>query len=222
MKTPPLLSVIIPMFNAEKFIETAIKSIINQIYKNIEIVIIDDGSTDRSAEIVKSHKEIKYFFQPNQGPAAARNLGILNASASYLGFHDADDICEVNRFSEQMNLITSYKNIEIVYTRIQNFVEIGAEVPDYLKTETLMLPRMGFISSAIIKKSVFEKVGVFDTELLIGEDIDWIARADKKNICSCTIPDVLIQRRLHQNNLSKDIKLGHKLLSQILRNKIKS
>jgi len=84
-----------------------------------------------------------------------------------------------------------------------------------------MKPRMGFVSSAVVRKSVFDQIGLFNIDLRIGEDMEWIIRAQERGICSCTYNDVLVMRRLHESNISKDISVGHKNLAQILLSAIK-
>lgn len=216
-----LASIIIPFYNAELFLGEAIESVLEQSYQALEIIAIDDGSTDKSADIARSYSRVRYFKQANLGPAAARNHGIRVAKADFIGFHDADDICEKERFKLQMELMQQNQNLEVTYCRIKNFVEPGADVANFLQTPQIMQARMGFISAGLMKKSVFDRVGLFNEKIRIGEDIDWIVRADNKNICSCSLLEILIRRRLHENNISKDIGQGHKNLAQILINKIK-
>ena len=91
----PLVSVIIPVYNGEKYLSLSIESIINQSYKNIELIIVDDGSTDNSKEIIQKFN-CKYFFQKNKGQSSALNLGWKNASGSILGYLSCDDILENN------------------------------------------------------------------------------------------------------------------------------
>lgn len=212
----PLLSVIIPVYNAGHFLREALESVLIQSYRPMEVIVIDDGSTDDSAEIFRSFKEIRYIYQENAGPASARNRGVAVANGEYIGFHDADDVCLPTRFAEQMDILLNNPNLELAFSRIQNFVEPGVVVPTYLQTPELMKPRMGFVSSAVVYRDVFDKVGLFNEELTIGEDFEWIVRAGERKICSCSLTDVLVMRRLHDLNLSNDITLGHKNLAQIL------
>lgn len=212
----PLVSVIIPVYNAGPYIREAIESILRQTYKPIEIIVVDDGSSDHSAAEVKTFDNIRYEYQDNGGPSKARNVGISLSQGEFIGFHDADDICTSNRFSEQMDVLLSDKAIEVVYSRIQNFLDVNADAPIFLKTNELMKPRMGFVSSALMRKSVFEKVGFFNEEIKIGEDIDWMIRAEDCSVCASTIPEILVQRRLHQTNLSSDVAVGHRNLAKIL------
>lgn len=217
----PLVSVVIPVYNAGSYIREAIESILRQTYKPIEIIVVDDGSSDDSAEVVRTFDNIRYVYQDNGGPSKARNVGISQSRGEFIGFHDADDICLPNRFSEQMDVMLSDNKIEVVYSRIQNFLDVNADVPSYLKTKELMKPRMGFISSALMRKAVFKKVGLFSEDIKIGEDIDWMIRGGDCSICASTIPKVLVQRRLHETNLSSDVAVGHRNLAKILLAKAK-
>lgn len=221
MISTPLLSVILPVYNQGSYLKEAIESVLNQSYSPIELIVIDDGSTDESATSIKSHKDVRYAYQENAGPAAARNLGISMAKGEYIGFHDADDVCDLNRFKLQMQELLDDTKIKIIFSQIKNFVQVGTIVPPYMQTPELMKPRLGFVSSAVVHKSVFNKIGLFNPDLRIGEDVEWIIRAHENQICSCTYADVLVKRRLHDNNISKDISTGHKNLAQILLSAIK-
>ncbi|MDC9721962.1 MAG: glycosyltransferase family 2 protein [Urechidicola sp.] len=96
-----LITVIIPAYNSEKFIRRAIDSVLNQLYKNIEIIVIDDGSTDNTAKIIKSYADkVKYIYQENKGVASARNKGIINSNGTYIAFLDADDYVLPNMYKQ--------------------------------------------------------------------------------------------------------------------------
>lgn len=109
----PKISVIVPIYNAEKYMEKCIESIINQAIKDIEIILIDDGSTDNSKEIIdryaKNDERIKAIYQENSGPSVARNRGIKIAKGKYIGFVDSDDYIEVTMYEELYNLVKDEK-----------------------------------------------------------------------------------------------------------------
>ncbi len=109
-----LVTCIIPAFNREKYIAEAIDSVLDQTYGNIEIIVIDDGSTDNTSEIVKSfNSKVKYFYQPNSGASAARNSGILKAAGDFISFLDSDDLWEKNKISLQMECFKNNPGIDI-------------------------------------------------------------------------------------------------------------
>ena len=111
----PLISIILPVYNAEKYIERALKSLINQSYKNIEILCIDDGSKDNSYNIIKEFKDerIKLFKQENSGPAKARNVGLTNSKGEYIMFCDADDWYEPNMCELMLETLIN-QNVDLV------------------------------------------------------------------------------------------------------------
>ena len=125
----PLVSVIIPVYNAEETIEKAINSIINNTYSNIEIICINDGSTDNSLkkvqQLAEMHKNIKYFNQSNQGVSAARNLGLDNASGKYVMFVDADDLIKNNTISVCINYLEENQADIICFNMTEDAVSTG-------------------------------------------------------------------------------------------------
>ena len=217
----PLISVVIPAYNAEAYLAEAIQSVIEQTYSPIEIVVVDDGSTDSTAEIAKGFQDVRYLRQPQSGPGVARNRGISESRGEYIGFHDADDVCLPNRFEEQMACLLQQPSLGYVLTRIQNFLEPGKNVPEHMRTPELMLPRMGFISSGLMKRATFETVGLFNDQYRIGEDVDWLMRADRARVAVVVLIEVLIRRRLHDSNISVDVTLGHKNLLSMIRKSLK-
>ena len=180
----PLLSVVIPFYNSAPYLEDCIKSLTDQCYSPVELIFIDDGSTDGGEAIFRKYPNIKYIRQNNLGPGAARNNGIKESSGELIGFHDADDICVKYRFREQVLELKDNPDLFINYSKIKNFIDKRYCVPSYLTTPKLMEERVGFISSAVMRKDVFKIVGYFREDIRIGEDIDWITRANKKKIIS--------------------------------------
>lgn len=137
MEQTQLVSVIVPLYNAEKYIEETMESILNQTYKNIEIVIVDDGSKDQSSSIVKNLKkkypeQIKYILQENQGVSVARNTGIENASGEYISFLDSDDLWHPTKIEKQITSMQK-SNMNACYCGYMNFYEETGE-----KVETPM------------------------------------------------------------------------------------
>lgn len=113
-KHPPLISVIIPTYNYAKFLPKAIDSVLQQTYTNVEIIIIDDGSTDGTNDVIPSHASIKYFYQENKGLSAARNAGIDRSQGMYLVFLDADDWLEKEGLAINYQLLKQHAELAFV------------------------------------------------------------------------------------------------------------
>lgn len=148
-----LISIIVPVYNMEKYIDKCINSIINQTYKNIEIIIVDDGSTDKSSKIIDKYKKIdkriKFYHKKNGGLADARNYGLEKATGEYIGFVDSDDYIENNMYEKLYNNLIKYKadisvvNYNLVYEKDFNYKKNFKEISDKLiilnKMETIKL-----------------------------------------------------------------------------------
>ena len=164
-KNNPLVSVIIPVYNTAKHLPTCLNSIINQTYQNLEIIVIDDGSTDNSSEIIKQYNEkdnrIKAFTQKNQGLSAARNTGLKNATGKYVTFVDSDDMIETNMIEKLLLALEKTKSDISVCSfkeRTTNGKEKHFNKNNYsrkvLNTEQAlkaMLKEQGFMLSATMK-----------------------------------------------------------------------
>lgn len=128
----PLVSIIIPCYNTEAFIEDAIKSAINQTYKNIEIIIVDDASTDKSLEIISSIKDSRIRFihlDTNKGIANARNVGLDNAKGDYICWLDSDDMYHSSFIELLLTYATQY-NLDFVECQFSRQIENMAIIPD--------------------------------------------------------------------------------------------
>lgn len=181
------ISVVIPLYNKEKSIQSTLKSILSQTFHEFEIVVIDDGSTDRSADIVNaiSDSRVRLIRKENGGVCSARNRGILEAKYDYVAFLDADDIWDENYLREQVKMINDYPNAKMWGI---NFAETSnSELVRYLPTG-LSENFRGYIddyfnikgrisdlfcsSSVVVKRDVFDKVGFFDERIRYAEDND--------------------------------------------------
>lgn len=172
-----LISVIIPMYNSEKTIESSIKSVLNQTYKNIEIIVIDDGSIDNSCSIVnkiKTSSKIILLTQKNKGPSSARNLGMLHSKGDFIAFLDSDDVWNKDKLYKQLNIFKIYPNIGIVTTRIKN--SNYKKNIEYITLKKFLFNLKGFninTPTVIIKKEVKDIVGYFDENMKYSEDAQY-------------------------------------------------
>jgi len=201
--TPRLISVIVPVYNMDKYLGAAIESILEQTYKPVEILVIDDGSNDQSAKVAKDFvPSIHYFYQDNQGLGAARNQGISLARGNYLAFLDADDTWNKTRLEHQIQRFDWDHSVEAVFGSADEFYspELTAEERENIRPPRNMQP--AYMSTAmLIKREAFLRVGWFKTGLRIGNDMEWYLRAQESGLKSVMIPECVLQRRLHKNNL---------------------
>lgn len=202
--TNPLVSVIIPVYNSELYLEESIRSVLAQTYRPLEIIIINDGSTDSSEKIAKKFAEHTiYLYQSNQGVSAARNQGINKSSGDFLTFLDADDHWESEKISKQVEYMIEHPEVQYTITRVKFFLEPGHNIPSGFRSELLTGDYVGtLLGTLMAKKNLFEKTGYFDSKLKISEDVDWFARVNDMNIPSAVIPEVLLLKRVHDSNIS--------------------
>ena len=193
----PLVSVVIPVFNGERFLREAVQSVLDQQYSPLEIIVVDDGSTDNTAIVARDLPEpVRYLHQTNQGPAAARNRGIEQAQGSLIAFADADDLWPAGKLESQLPLLIKDPRIDIVLGRIQQV--LLSEVEEL--GETAFSVNLG---SAVIRKSVFEQIGIFDETMRYSEDVDWFMRARESGAAIVTIDAVTLLYRQHEQNMTR-------------------
>jgi len=201
-----------PVYNAEKYIKQSIESILNQSEQDFELIIINDGSTDKSEEIIKSFsdKRIKYIYQKNSGAATARNKGLDSALGDFIVFQDADDFSLPCRF-EILKRHFKTSNIGIVHSDMLIINEDNSPL-GYWQSRSMERNRVlrfflkvgTFIngSSMMLRKEVFEDLR-YDTTLKIGEDTNLILIA-LKYWDSVHVPEPLYFYRKHSNNTTKE------------------
>jgi glycosyltransferase involved in cell wall biosynthesis len=197
----PLVSVIVPVYNGENFLVDALASIRRQDYCPLEIVIIDDGSTDGTAELAATlGRDINWIRQQNRGPSAARNAGLALAQGEFIAFLDADDLWPHGTLQAQVELLLANPAAVIVLGRIQCIGYSGT--PSSRATDSKGSLFGVHLGSAVFRKSVFNKVGLFDENLRYSEDHDWFFRAREQNISIVSIPQVTLVYRRHGNNMT--------------------
>lgn len=211
---PPLVSVIIPVHNGERFLADTIQSVLDQTYPSFELIVVDDGSTDSSAEIVQSVPGIRYFYQENQGVAAARNRGVAAARGNLLAFLDQDDLWTPDKLHEQVTYLQEHPAVGYVLTMVQFFLEPGIEKPEWIRDELLERPRPGYnLGNLLVRREVFEQVGRFDTRYIMTSDHDWFVRANDYGVTMERLPVVALLRRVHDRNESRHTLSAREMLS---------
>jgi glycosyltransferase involved in cell wall biosynthesis len=203
----PLISCIVPAFNAERFLGEALDSILAQTWRPLEVIVVDDGSTDGTAGVAERYGErITYICQANAGPAAARNRGLDAATGAYVAFLDADDVWHEEKLSRQMARFDARPELELCLAHIQNFWEPEfKDEEDRLRDHRFSKPIPAYVTQAMLaRRTLFDVVGQFDTTLRIVDDTDWFLRAADRGTVTEVMPVVLISRRLHESNISRD------------------
>ena len=201
-----LVSVIIPVYNGASFLAGAIENVLVQNYQPFEIIVVDDGSTDATAQVAASYpKGVHYIHQANAGPSAARNRGIKLAQGSMLAFLDVDDLWSDHKLKLQTAYLQANPTVEIVQGQIQTMQLSGVDSSDKPQFEITSAPyRYINIGSALYRKTVFEKVGLFDEALTDSEDTDWFIRAWEKGVTKAVLKEVTLFYRKHNANMSHD------------------
>jgi len=198
-----LVSVIIPFYNCERYLSEAIKSVLSQTYRSVEVIVVDDGSIDSSASVAKRFApKVRYFHQPNSGPSAARNRGVDLAQGDFLAFLDSDDVWTPDKLKKQIAAFEDNSKIEAVFGHIQQFIspELDDNAKKKIRCPSDTMP--GFCASAmLIRRSSFMRVGLFDTQWKVGQFEDWYSRAIEKRLKFVALPELLVKRRLHQTNM---------------------
>jgi glycosyltransferase involved in cell wall biosynthesis len=198
----PLVSVIVPVHNGARFLGEALRSIREQTYPTVEIIVVDDGSTDGSAEIARS-AGARLIRQPRRGVAAARNAGIAAATGDLLAFLDQDDLWVRTKLARQVEVLLADPGLLYVLARDQFFVVDAVEPPAWFRLRRLDQSYVAFEAGAILaRRRAFEVVGLFDTAYAITPDSDWFFRAKDLGAAMAVVDEVLLHRRLHRNNLS--------------------
>ncbi|OGQ82751.1 MAG: hypothetical protein A3F90_06795 [Deltaproteobacteria bacterium RIFCSPLOWO2_12_FULL_60_19] len=209
-----LVSVIVPVYNGERFLTEALDSIFAQDYRPIEVIVVDDGSSDRTPEIARSFGEIRYLCQSNRGLAATRNAGIREARGEFLAFLDADDLMMANKLSSQIKYLLDHPEVGCVLCRQRILLEGNRSPPAWLKPDRIFGDPGGVPpGSALVRKSALERAGGFDLSYRLAVGMEWLGRLRDSDIAVAVLPEVLMVRRIHDRNLThQNRKLREELL----------
>jgi glycosyltransferase involved in cell wall biosynthesis len=203
---PSLISCIVPVFNGERYLAEALNSIMAQTYKPLEVIVADDGSSDDTAGVAGRYgRRVCYLWQANQGPAAARNLGLTAAKGDFLAFLDSDDLWHPEKLERQMARFRARPELEYCVTQVQNFrTPKDGATANGLENYYVERPLPGYVTqSLLVRRSFFDRIGPFNTALTHGDDTDWYLRAKESGAEMELLPDALVYRRIHDANLSQ-------------------
>ncbi len=196
----PQISVIIPAYNAERYLAAAVSSVLAQIFPADEIIVVDDGSGDATPAVARQ-LPVHYHHQTNSGAAAARNQGIRLARGSWFAFLDADDLWTPEKLAAQTKSLTAQPNLDMIFGQVEQFSS-----PDALRSARPLPDRLqklnGYVpGTLLIRREAFARLGYFDERWQAGYFFEWFARAQDAGATMAMLPQVVLRRRLHDDNL---------------------
>lgn len=216
-----LVSVVIPAFNGEAYLAQAIRSVLDQDYPRVELIVVDDGSSDRSAEIAGSFAHVRLLRQPNRGNAAARNAGIESARGDRIALLDQDDIWLPSKLARQSELLDELEETGVCLCRQRFQFEEGVECPPWLHPK-LRQDHMGYAPSCwMVSKDLFGKIGPFDSSFKFGSEVDWLFRATEQGVKTVKVPQTLVLRRVHPGNQSNQLARMKEEMLRLVRSSVK-
>jgi glycosyltransferase involved in cell wall biosynthesis len=197
-----LVSVIIPVHNGERYLADAVDSVIAQTYRPLEIIAVDDGSTDRSAGVIARFGDhVRYSYQENRGTGAARNRGVDLARGDLLAFLDQDDLWERTKLERQARALADDRAAGGVFGMVAQFhsPELGEAFRASIHCPAEPLP--GYLPSALlVRREAFLAAGRFQEHWKLAEWAEWMTRALEVGIIFRLLPDIVTRRRLHERN----------------------
>ena len=205
----PLVSVVMPVYNAEPFLAEALDSAFGQDYEPVEVLVVNDGSTDRSGEIARSFPDVRYFEQENRGAGAARNLAITQARGEYVAFIDADDIVPPSKLGLQVGHLEEHPDTAGVLGRQEWMQKPPGAVPDQVYGDLDGIPLL----SLVIRRSVLLEIGEFCDPP--HEDMDMMIRLRAAGHKVEVLPEIVLHRRYHGANLFAGQGLGPLRISSL-------
>ncbi|MEX1006428.1 MAG: glycosyltransferase [Acidimicrobiia bacterium] len=207
-----LVSVIVPVHNGERFLPDALDAISGQTHRPIELVVVDDGSTDGSGalaeEFVARAGRGVVHRRSQGGVAAARNQGVALASGPMIAFCDQDDVWHPEKLARQLRYLDAHADVGVVRVRQEPFFDGVDVAPPWLLPDHVHGDLGGVLPcSGLFRREVFELVGVFDETMPGADDTDWLLRARHRGVGIALLPEILMQRRIHSGNLTNDAAL---------------
>jgi glycosyltransferase involved in cell wall biosynthesis len=201
---PGLVSVVMPAYEAEEFIGEALDSVFAQDHPSVEVIVVDDGSTDRTSEIAAA-RGASVLKRPNGGPAAARNTGIAVARGEFLAVIDADDLWPPDRLSSQVAYLREHPHVGIVLALTEIFLTPGQSPPPHHQSVDPLTRVPGHPSTMLVRRALFESVGPYDESLVMSEDMDWLSRATDSGVVLGRIEQTVLRYRIHAQNTTRDV-----------------
>lgn len=201
----PRVSVILPVKNGARFVREAIDSVLSQDYRPLDLTVVDAASTDGTRRIVESFADdgVRLVDQDGTGIAAAWNQGIDETTAPLLAFVSSDDRWLPGKLTRQVGVLTAEPELAYTIGHFRYFLQPDCEVPATFNRGLLGIDLVGRIMETLVaRREAFEVVGRFDTSFRTAEDVDWYARAKDQDVPMRVVDVVVLEKRIHDANIS--------------------
>lgn len=208
------VSVVIPAYNVADHISATLDSVYAQSHRPLEVVVVDDGSTDATASTVGTYPGVRLFRQPNAGPAAARNLGVAKASGDLVSFIDADDLWPEGRLEWQLAYLAEHPEVDIVHGLVHCVS---------MATGQTLGPGPGpclLFGTGTFRPRAFQQVGPIDEGLRLGEDTDWFMRAREAGLDMRIVERTSLIYRRHPSSLTGNTQDSVRNLARLLKRSV--
>jgi glycosyltransferase involved in cell wall biosynthesis len=210
------VSVVIPVYDTERYVAEAIDSVLAQIEPHDEVIVVNDGSTDGTADILDGFgSRIILVRQAHAGPSAALNAGIARAAGTCIAFNDADDLWMPGKLARQRAVLQQNADIEAVFGQVQQFRSPDWQPQDAPSADERPAQTGVHRAAMLIRRDAFGRVGAFDASLRVVDFIDWYGRAMQDGLRCVTLTDIVLRRRLHATNtgrIHRDAQRGEDIL----------
>jgi len=217
----PRISVIIPTRNRSEFLGDAIASVLAQTVPAQEIIVVDDGSTDETQDLLgKFEGPIRCLYQSHAGPAAARNRGLAAVKGEYIGFLDDDDLWPPDKTGQQLAHLLANPDVGMVLGHTQRVVQrpsaSGKRDFEHYKKPA----RLFSLGCGLYRRTLFETVGLFNDRMQFAEDDDWFMRCDELGVHLVFLPEVTQYYRFHESNMTWDRQSRQRFLLHLAKNRM--
>jgi glycosyltransferase involved in cell wall biosynthesis len=216
----PVVSVIIPVYNGEQYFVAALESIVVPDSVAVEVIVVDDGSTDGSAAIAADRSpSVRLIRQEHGGLPRARNRGLAEARGSLIAFLDADDLWSPDKLTLQLAAVERYPDVAIVLGRTRRMwaAAPASGTGELAYSEPELALSFG---SGVVRRSVFDAVGHFDESFTYCDDWEWFMRARELGVPIGVHPEVTLYYRRHEGNMTNDTATGNHFFARMLRESV--
>ena len=196
--SPPLVSVIMAAYNSEQYVGAALESVLAQDWEPFEVVVVDDGSVDRTGEIVSAFPEVRYVRQDNAGPAAARNAAFEHSRGEFVANFDSDDLLPPSRLRVQATYLIEHPEVGCVLGRQEWLNAQPWMARDAIYGDIDGVP----LSSAMVRRGVLQELGGYDSAFEPSEDTDLLIRMRAAGVEQVVLPEIVLYRRFHDSSLT--------------------